>query len=47
MTKPNENALRVLLPAWVIGKEIAQANSILKMALKIRMYGSFCLSACR
>jgi hypothetical protein len=32
---------RVLLPAWVIGEVIALTNSILKMALKIRIYDFF------
>jgi hypothetical protein len=32
---------RILLPAWTIGEVIALANSILKIALKIRIYDYF------
>jgi hypothetical protein len=32
---------RVLLPAWAIGEVIALTNSILKMALKVRLYDYF------
>jgi hypothetical protein len=37
MTKPNDNVLLVLLPVRVISETIALANSLLKMALKIRI----------
>jgi hypothetical protein len=31
----------VLLPAWVIGEVVALTNSILKLALKTRIYDYF------
>jgi hypothetical protein len=32
---------RVLLPAWALGEVIALTNSIMKMALKVRIYDYF------